>query len=162
MLSEKVTEVLQDQINKELFSAYLYMDFAGFYAKRSLNGFAAWYSKQAKEEVEHAEKIISYLVDNGIRPVYEVINKPSEKLEKISDPLYAGLRHEQYVTGAINQCYETAEAQKDYRTMQFLDWFVKEQLEEEKNAEELIDQYELVKEDKAALYMMNADMEKRK
>lgn len=162
MLSEKVTKVLQSQINKELFSAYLYMDFAGFYTQSNLNGFASWYSRQAKEELEHAEKIITYLADNGIRPVYEAIDKPSEKLEELGDPFYAGLRHEQYVTKSINECYKTAEAEKDYRTMQFLDWFVNEQLEEEKNAEELIDRYAFVKEDKAALYIMNTDLGNQK
>ncbi len=162
MLSEKVTNVLQEQINKELFSAYLYLDFAGFYTKSGLNGFASWYVKQAKEEFEHAEKIISYLVDNGIRPIYEAIDKPNEKLENIEDPLHAGLRHEQYVTESINTCYKTADMEKDYRTMQFLDWFVKEQLEEEKNAEDLLDQYAFAKDSKAALYMMNADLGNRK
>ena len=162
MLDKKVKKLLNEQITKEFFSAYLYLDISNYFYDKGLDGFGNWYKIQAKEEQDHADLILQYLQNNGEKITLEAIGKPEHTYKQFKDALTVSLQHEQYVTSLINAIYDAAREVKDYRSMQFLDWFVKEQLEEEKNAEELIDQYELVKEDKAALYMMNADMEKRK
>ena len=138
MLDKKVADLLNEQINKEFYSAYLYMDFANYYADEGLDGFRNWYEVQAKEERDHAIMMRAYLIDNGVRVKFDKIAAPDAKLKEFMDPLKAGLEHERYVTSLIAEIYNAAAEAKDYKTMQFLDWFVKEQGEEEKNAEELI------------------------
>lgn len=156
MLSEKITDLIQNQVNKEYYSAYLYLDFSGFYADKGLDGFAAWYKKQADEEVEHAEKFVKYLEDNGVRPVYETIAKPEMNPVELKDPLVFSLDHEKYVTSLINAIYEEAFNEKDYRTQQFLSWFIDEQGEEEKNAEDNLKKFELFGSDPKGLYELNS------
>ncbi len=138
MLNEKVAELLNTQVNKEFYSAYLYLDFANFYEDQGLKGFANWYRVQAQEERDHATLMIQYLQNNDCKVVLEAIDKPDQDLKDKMDPLKAGYAHEQYVTGLIHNIYDAAYSNKDYRTMQFLDWFVKEQGEEETNASDLI------------------------
>ena len=130
MLDAKVSELLNVQINKEFYSAYLYLDFSNYYADQGLNGFANWYRVQAQEERDHAMLFMQYLQNNGCKVTLEGIDKPDKEFTAFSDPLHAGYEHEQYVTGLIHTIYEAAGEAKDFRTMQFLDWFVKEQGEE--------------------------------
>ena len=143
MLNEKVAELLNTQINKEFYSAYLYLDFSSFYKDKGLDGFANWYQVQAQEERDHAMLFYQYLHNNNVRPVLEAVDKPSVPMENLKDPLEAGLRHEEYVTGLIHNIYAAAQEVRDFRTTQFLDWFVKEQGEEETNSHDLITKMEL-------------------
>ena len=145
VLNEKVIKLLNEQVNKELYSAYLYLDMANFYTNKGLNGFAQWFKVQAKEEVSHAMKFQDYLQDNGLPVELDAIAKPHGVFEDLKAPLEMALEHEKFVTKSIHTIYEEAAKVKDYRTMEFLNWFVKEQLEEEKNAEDLITRYELSK-----------------
>ena len=161
MLSKKVTDLLNNQVNKELYSAYLYLDFENYYHDKSLEGFANWYHVQVQEEIAHAQLMMQYLQDNDYSVVLEAINKPNIPLNELSDPLKAGLKHEQYVTGLIHTCYAAAYEEKDFRTMQFLDWFVKEQGEEEKNASDLISRFELFGHDAKGLYDLDAEYKTR-
>lgn len=161
MLDTKVAELLNTQINKELYSAYLYLDFANFYNEAELRGFGNWYQIQAQEERDHAMLFIQYLQNNGGTVTLEAIDKPDQELKEISDPLKAGLEHEQYVTSLINQIYEAAYAVRDFRTMQFLDWFVKEQGEEENNAENLVKKIQMFGHDPRALYMLDSELAAR-
>lgn len=158
MLDAKVAELLNVQVNKEFYSAYLYLDFSNYYADQGLNGFANWYKIQAQEERDHAMLFIQYLQNNGCKVSLEAIDKPEVKLASFSDPLKAGYEHEQYVTGLIHTIYEAAHGAKDFRTTQFLDWFVKEQGEEEANAEGLIKKYELFGSDARALYLLDSEL----
>lgn len=153
MLKERVAQLLNEQINKELFSAYLYLDMANYYADQGLNGFENWFKIQAMEERDHAMLFREYLQNNGHRVTFGAIADPSRDYKSHKAPLEAALEHERYVTDSINTIYTEAVAQKDYRTMQFLDWFVKEQGEEEKNAEDNIRKYELAGE--RALFMLD-------
>ena len=137
MLNEKIAALLNDQINKELYSAYLYLDFANYFEDEGLDGFAHWYEIQAQEERDHAFMIRRYLIDSGHRVTFDAIAKPDKVFKAHLDPLDAGLEHEKYVTSLITKIYAEAFAIGDFKTMQFLDWFVKEQGEEEKNAEDL-------------------------
>lgn len=158
MLDKKVADLLNEQVNKELYSAYLYLDFANYYEDEGLDGFANWYQIQAQEERDHAMMIRKYLIDNGVRVVFDAIAKPDKVYKCHQDPLDAGLEHEQYVTSLIVNIYHEAANAKDYKTMQFLDWFVKEQGEEEKNAEDLIKKMKLFGSECKGLYMLNQEL----
>ncbi|MDE7182208.1 MAG: ferritin [Clostridia bacterium] len=161
MLNEKIANLLNEQVNKELYSAYLYLDFANYYADEGLDGFAHWYEIQAQEERDHAMMIRRYLIDNGVRVTFDKIAKPDKTFKEHIDPLNAGYEHEQYVTSLINNIYSAAFAQKDFKTMQFLDWFIKEQGEEEKNAEDQIKKMKMFGYDAKGLYSLNQELAAR-
>ena len=161
MLDKKVAELLNTQINKEFYSAYLYLDFSVYYEEEGLDGFANWYKIQAQEERDHAMLFLQYLQNNGEKVTLDAIAKPDKELKDKMDPLQAALEHERYVTSLIHNIYEAAYEKKDFRTMQFLDWFVKEQGEEEKNAEDMIKKMELFGSDAKGLYMLNSEMASR-
>ena len=158
MLNEKIAKLVNEQVNKELYSGYLYLDFANYYADEGLDGFAHWYEVQAQEERDHAMMMRRYLIDNGIRVTFDAIAKPDKKFADLTAPLKAGYEHEQYVTSLINNIYAEAFAQKDFKTMQFLDWFIKEQGEEEKNAEDMLKKMELFGHDAKGLYALNQEL----
>ncbi len=160
-MDKKVSMLLNDQINKEFYSAYLYLDMANFYSRKGLDGFANWYEIQAKEEQDHAMLMYQYLQNNGEEVTLEAIAKPDKTFTTLMDPLKAGLEHEKYVTSLINNIYAAAHDVNDYRTIQFLDWFVKEQGEEEKNAMDLITKMELFGDDARSLYMLNSELAAR-
>ncbi len=158
MLNQKVAELLNTQVNKEFYSAYLYLHFANFYTEQGLGGFANWYQIQAQEERDHALLFVKYLQNNDCPVVYEAIEKPAAELHDKMAPLAAGLAHEQYVTSLIHTIYEAAYEVRDFRTMQFLDWFVKEQGEEETNASDLVKKMELFGGDSKGLYMLDSEL----
>lgn len=157
MLDVKVAELINQQINKELYSAYLYLDFSIYYESQGLDGFANWYMIQAQEERDHAILMLQYLQNNGEKVTLEAVAKPDKELKSLMDPLKFGFEHEQYVTSLINDIYAVAYSVKDFRTMQFLDWFVKEQLEEEKNADDMIKKMELFGNDSKGLYSLDSE-----
>lgn len=158
MLDPKVKELINTQINKELYSAYLYLDFANYYYDQGLDGYANWYDIQAQEERDHAMLMRSYLQNNGELVTFDAIAKPDKSYSKLKDPLVFALEHEEYVTSLINAIYKAASEVNDYRTMQFFDWFVKEQGEEEKNADDMIKKYELFGSDPKGLYALNQEL----
>lgn len=160
-MNEKVAALLNDQINKEFYSAYLYLDIANFYTQKGLDGFANWYEIQAKEEQDHAMLMYQYLHNNGVPVTLEAIAKPDKTFETLLDPLKVGLEHEKYVTSLINTIYEAAQEAKDFRTTQFLDWFIKEQGEEEKNSSDQITKMELFGNDSRSLYLLNSELAAR-
>ena len=127
MLNEKVSQLLNDQVNKEFYSAYLYLQFSNFYVEQGLAGFANWYKVQAQEERDHAMLMLQYLQNNDVPVTLEAVAKPDA----------------------------------DFRTMQFLDWFVKEQGEEETNATDLIKKMELFGSDPKGLYMLDQELAAR-
>ena len=157
-MDQKVAYLLNDQINKEFYSAYLYLDMANFYTRKGLDGFANWYEIQAKEEQDHAMLMYQYLHNNDVEVTLEAIAKPDKAFSTLLDPLKAGLEHEKYVTSLINNIYSAAVAVNDFRTTQFLDWFIKEQGEEEKNSTDLITKMELFGDDARSLYMLNSEL----
>lgn len=160
-MKEIVAKLLNEQINKEFYSAYLYLSFANYFIEEGLNGFANWYQIQAQEERDHAMLFVQYMQDNDEKVVYEAIAKPDNSWSQGLDVLKAGLAHEQYVTASIYNIYDAASEAKDYLTLQFLDWFVKEQGEEEKNAIELIRKMELFGSDGKGLYLLDQELATR-
>ena len=161
MMNEKVHEFLNQQINKEFYSAYLYLDFSNYFEDAGLDGFANWYKIQAQEERDHAMLFYQYLQNENQKVTLEAIAKPDKTFSNHIDVLKAGLEHEEYVTSLINDIYAAAYNVKDFRTMQFLDWFVKEQGEEETNANDLITKMELFGSDPKSLYMLNQELAAR-
>ncbi len=161
MLNETVSTLLNEQINKELYSAYLYLDFSNYYQEIGLDGYAHWYLIQAQEERDHAMLMMQYLQNNGEKVTLDTIAKPDKVLDDKLTVLKLGLEHEHYVTGLIHTIYDAAYNVRDFRTMQFLDWFVKEQGEEEKNAEDLVKKMELFGDDAKGLYMLNSELSAR-
>ena len=116
---------------------------------------------QAQEERDHAMLMLKYLQLNGEKVTLEAIDKPDKTYTSLMDPLKAGFEHEQYVTSLINDIYAAAYEVRDFRTMQFLDWFVKEQGEEETNANDMITKMELFGSDPKSLYMLNQELAAR-
>ena len=161
MLDQTVARLINEQVNKEFYSAYLYLDFSIYYEAIGLDGFANWYKIQAQEERDHAMLMLQYLQNNGEKVTLETVAKPDKDLQDKLEVLKLGLEHERYVTGLINAIYDAAYSVKDFRTMQFLGWFVKEQGEEEKNAEDMIKKMELFGDDAKGLYMLNSEMAAR-
>ncbi len=160
-MNAKVHELLNDQINKEFYSAYLYLEFSNYFEDKGLDGFANWYMIQAQEERDHAMLFYTYLQNENQKVTLKAIDKPDKELPTHMAVLEAGLEHEKYVTSLINDIYAAAYDDKDFRTMQFLDWFVKEQGEEETNANDLITKMELFGSDPKSLYMLNQELAAR-
>lgn len=160
-MDKKVIELLNDQINKEFYSAYLYLDMANYFTEQDLDGFANWYTIQAQEERDHALLFLRYLQSNGIPVELKAIDKPAEVFDTPLAPLEAGAKHERYVTSLIHAIYEAAYEVKDFRTMQFLDWFVKEQMEEEENADKMVSKYKLFGDDPKSLYLLDQELAAR-
>lgn len=156
-MDQKVYELINDQINKELYSAYLYMDFANYYAEEGLNGFANWYMIQVQEERDHALMMRSYLLENDCKVVLKAIDRPDKTFSNFLDPLEIGLEHEKYVTSLIHGIYEAAYAARDFRTMKFFDWFIEEQGEEEATASEMVSNMKLFGSDSKGLYQLDRE-----
>lgn len=161
MLKEKVADLLNEQVNKEFYSAYLYLALANYYHDENLDGFANWYEIQAKEEMDHAMLMVKYLQNNDYSVTLEAIAKPEVKIDGFKDPLRIALQHERYVTALINNIYEAALEAKDYRTQKFLDWFIDEQGEEEKNATDMVKRFELFGNDPKGLYALDSEYKAR-
>ena len=157
-MDAKVHELLNQQINKEFYSAYLYLDFSNYFKAVGLDGFANWYMIQAQEERDHAMLFYTYLQNEDMKVALDAIAKPDKEFKCHMDVLEAGLEHEKYVTSLINDIYGAAYDVRDFRTMQFLDWFVKEQGEEETNADNLVKKFELFGDDPKSLYMLDNEL----
>ena len=156
-MKETVSALLNDQINKELYSAYLYLDIANHYDELDLDGYANYYMIQAQEERDHALLFMKYMQNNGLKVTLQAIDKPDQTFGSILDPLVIAAEHERYVTALINNIYHEAHQDKDYRTMKFLDWFVDEQMEEEENADKMISRYKLFGGDPRGLYLLDQE-----
>ena len=156
-LDTNVGNILNQQINKEFYSAYLYLTFADFYEEQGLKGFANWYVIQSQEELAHARILRRYLLDNDWTPTMEAIAKPDLTFSKVVEPIKAAYEHEQFITASINECYAVAQKANDFRTMQLLDWYVKEQGEEEANASDLLKAVEIFGGDPKNLYDLDRE-----
>ena len=161
MINNKVEKAINYQINKELWSAYLYLAMAMNFEHAGLPGIANWFRVQTKEEQAHAEILINYLNSRGGRVLLEPIEAVPTTWETPLAAFEHTLEHEQVVTSLINELYAVAEAEHDYATRGKLDWFVSEQVEEEENARQLIDRLKLVGNDGMALYTLDRELATR-
>lgn len=161
MINEKMQNAFNDQINKEFYSAYLYLAMKVYFLEQNLLGFANWFDVQYQEENAHAMGMFNYLNERGGEIKLEAIDKP---VVKGSDPVEIFeqvLEHEVFVTSRINALYDVAEELRDRAAMQFLDWYVKEQVEEEANVGGVLATLKLIKDDAKALLLLDKDLAAR-
>lgn len=161
MLNKEITLLINDQINKELYSVYLYLDVYNYYESYNLNGFGNWFNVQIQEEKDHAMLFQKYLLNSNEKIILKDIKAPNSNFSDLRTPLEAVVEHEKFITESINNIYSVAYGDKDYRTMQFLDWFIKEQSEEEKNSDDLIKKYDLFCTDGKGLYLVDSELATR-
>lgn len=158
MIHKDIANMLLEQLNMELHSGYLYMEFANYYESENLPGFAHWYMVQAAEEYDHAMRIRNFLIGSGVKVTLKPIADTIKEYKDAKAPLVEGLKHEQMITASINRIYEKALSMKDYLTAEFLRWFITEQGEEETNAQQNIDKAELAGLSGPGLYMLDREM----
>jgi len=161
MLSEKMIKSINHQINRELYSAYLYLSMASYADSEGLNGFAIWFKVQAKEEEFHAEKMYNYVNQQGSRVLLEAIEQPPTEFSSMLDLFEKTLEHEKGVTAMINNLVKLAREKDDYATESFLQWYVTEQVEEEANPAEIIQKLKFIGKDGRGLLMMDKDLAAR-
>jgi len=155
MLSKPVQDILNDQIKHEFYSAYFYLSMAAHCETETLAGCARWLRLQAQEEQSHALKLFDYINEHGGQVTLQAIAQPPAEFTSVLDLFQQVLEHEKKVTGLINRCYETALKDNDYPTSIMLQWFIEEQVEEEKNATAIVEQIKMVGASGAALYMLD-------
>lgn len=161
MINEKVLKVLQDQLNREFYSAYLYLSMSAYFEDKGLKGFANWMKIQAQEEQYHAGFIYDFIVNRNEKPVLKEIAAPPSNWTSPLQVMEASLKHEESVTSWINDIISTAEEAKDRATMSYMLWFIDEQVEEESNVKTIIDSLKFIGEDKTAIYILDQDLAKR-
>lgn len=162
MLNERLLSNLNKQINKELYSEYLYLSMAAYSEAEGLDGIASWFKVQAQEEHSHAMKIYEYIYDRGSRVVFEAIEKPQSDFDSIKQLFDMSLEHEKFVTNSINELMDIALEENDHATISFLKWFVDEQVEEEASVEAILDKFKYMKESGIGLLMLNKELAARK
>jgi len=156
-MKEKISAMLNEQVTKEFYSAYLYLAITNWFEENDLGGFASWYRKQAEEEQEHAIKIVEYLHDNGEKVELGALEAPRPALASAKDAVTAALAHEEYITASIEHIYAAAIQEQDYRTQVFLQWFISEQMEEEKNAQDMVAKVTMYGEHPMGLYNLDKE-----
>jgi ferritin len=160
-MEKKLQQAFNDQIKNELYSAYLYLSMAAYCESKNLPGFSHWMKVQYKEEVSHAMKMFDFLVDRAERVVLQAIGQPPTNFVSAQDVFEKTLEHEQKVTGLIHGLSDLAKKINDQPAIVFLQWFISEQVEEEKNATAILDTLKVIKPDSAALIMLDRELAKR-
>jgi ferritin len=155
MLSKKLQDAINEQIKNEFYSAYLYLSMAAYFEAQNLRGFAQWMRTKFAEEQGHAMKFFEYVNDRGGRVELREISQPKSEWKGNLDVFEGVLKHEQHVTSLIHKLYELALAEKDYPTQAMLQWFITEQVEEEKTAIEVIEQLKLIDARGTAVLMLD-------
>lgn len=161
MIPKNVVEALKQQIQKELSSAYYYLSMSAYFSSVNLEGFAHWMKKQFEEETAHGLKIYDFILGRGGRVILEAIEKPPSEFKSPLDVMTKVLEHEKGVTASINALYELAVKEKDYPTQIMLEWFIQEQVEEERSAEEVINLLKMIGDAPAGLIMLDRQLASR-
>lgn len=161
MISKKMEDALNAQINAELYSAYLYLSMAAWFESQNLMGFAHWLKVQTQEEMVHGLKFFNFVNDRGGKVKLAAIAAPEVKWKSPLDAFEFTYKHEQKVTGLINNLVDIAQTEKDRASQVFLDWFVNEQVEEEKSASEIAQKLKMIGVNTSALYMLNQELAAR-
>lgn len=162
MIGKPMQDAMNEQINKELFSSYLYLSMAAYFEERNLSGFAHWMRMQADEERGHAMKFYDFIVDRGGRVVLKAIDAPKTEWSSSLEVAQEVAAHEAKVTASIYALYELAMQEKDYPAQTMLQWFINEQVEEEKNAAEIVANLKLIEDRGTAVLMLDKQLGKRK
>ena len=161
MLNEEIQEKLNQQVNNELYAAYIYQAMGAQFEAESLEGFASWMDLQTQEELEHARKIYDYINERGGRVELRAIAEPPKDFGTPLEAFQAALEHEEMVTGKINELMSLARKHDDYATESFLQWFVDEQVEEEESVNAIIDKLEMIGGASSGIYILNNELGSR-
>ena len=161
MITQKMVDAFNYQINRELYSAYLYLSMSAYCSEIGLSGFANWFSVQVQEESFHARRMYDYLLERGGKVELGAIEKPEGEWKNLTEVYEQTLSHEEYVTSLINKLADVAEEEKDRAAMSFLQWFIDEQVEEENNARDIIAKLKLIGESGNALYALDKEFAAR-
>jgi ferritin len=161
MLSEKMNTAINEQINAELFSSYLYLSMAAWSAKKGLKGFENWMKVQAQEELLHSMKFFDHVNGRGGSVKLEAIEQPHTEWENALDIAKVTLKHERKVTGLIHDLMHLAVEERDFASQNFLQWFISEQVEEEATADDIVTRLQLAADSKPALLMIDKELSAR-
>lgn len=162
MVSEKINQIINEQINKEFYSGYLYLSMSANLHELGLFGFASWLKIQAKEEVEHGLKLLDYLLERNSYVTLKQIQTPEFEFQGVTSVFKTLYEHERCITNAVMEIAKLAEEECDRKTLTFIDWFIEEQVEEEQQVKDIIKRLELFGEDNATLYLMDKELSQRK
>ena len=162
MIGKAMQDAMNEQINKELFSSYLYLSMAAYFEDKSLPGFASWMRVQADEEREHAMKFYDFILERGGKVQLKAIDAPKTEWNSTMEVVEEVAAHEAKVTASINDLYELALKEKDYPTQVMLQWFITEQVEEEKNAAEIVASLKMIEARETAVLQLDHRLSKRK
>jgi ferritin len=160
-MTENMAKEINKQINAEFFSSYLYLSMAAYFEGKGFGGFAMWMRSQAVEESGHAMIFFNYLRDRGADIVLDAIEKPKSEWKNALDVFKDALAHEKLVTSKINNLADIAQKEKDHATFNMLQWFIAEQVEEEANAQDIVDKLTLIGDNANGLFMMDSKLGKR-
>jgi ferritin len=161
MISDAINEILNEQINKEFYSGYLYLSMSAHMKELGLFGFASWLRLQAKEEVEHGLKVFDYIINSNSFVTLKQIKTPEFEFNGIIPIFNIIYEHEKCITRSVMSVAQKAEEECDRTTLNFIDWFIEEQIEEEENVKNIIKRLELFGDDKVALYLMDKELAQR-
>jgi len=162
MIGKAMQDAMNEQINKELFSSYLYLSMAAYFEEKNLPGFANWMRLQSDEEREHAMKFYDFILETGGKVTLKAIDAPKTEWKSALEVAEEVAAHEAKVTASIYSLYELAQKEKDYPAQMMLQWFITEQVEEEKNAAEIVSNLKLIEERGTAILMLDHRLAKRK
>lgn len=158
MISDKMLLALNQQLNRELFSSYLYLSMATYFESKSLTGMANWMKLQAEEEHAHSMKFFDFIQKIGGRVILEQIDKPQSEWDSPKKAFEEALAHEEYITKNINELTDLAISERDHSTKTFLQWYVDEQVEEEAIANDIVQKFNLIEGSKSGLYMLDREL----
>lgn len=161
MLNKTMQDAINDQINKEMYSSYLYLSMAAYFEDKNLPGFSHWMRIQEAEEREHAMKFYDFVLERGGKVILKSIEAPKSEWKSALEVAEEVAAHEAMVTASIYSLYELALKEKDYPTQMMLQWFIIEQVEEEKNAAEIVANLKLIEERGTAVLMLDHRLAKR-
>jgi ferritin len=161
MLDKAVQDAMNEQIKNELYSAYQYLSMAAYCESENLPGFAHWMRAQFREEMEHAMKFYDFILDRNGRVVLQAIDQPVVGFGSPLEVFEQALEHEREVTGMINDLYALAINENDYASQTFLQWFVTEQVEEEKNVGDVVETLKMVGDGSEALFLLDRELGRR-
>jgi ferritin len=161
MINQRIEKELNKQINREFYSAYLYMSMASYFQSENLLGFANWMHIQVQEELIHAQKMYDFVNERGGRVVLEQINKPQTDWDSSLAAFEDSLKHEEFITASINDLVNVALEEKDHASHIFLQWFVTEQVEEEASVTDVIKKLRLMKDAPGGIFMLDRELSQR-
>lgn len=161
MVSEKINEIINEQINKEFYSGYLYLSMSAHLHELGLFGFSSWLKIQAKEEVEHGLKLLDYLLERGSYITLKQIRTPQFEFKGVNSIFQTLYEHECCITNSVMNIAQIAEEECDRKTLTFIEWFIEEQVEEEQQVKDIIKRLELFGEEKTSLYLIDKELGER-